>query len=69
MLLVVTAIALLVTVPVVAVGAALNVLAIASNGGVMPASAAALRISGIDNRAGFDNSAALAHAHLRQNLG
>jgi hypothetical protein len=51
-------------VPVVALGAALNVLAIAVNGGVMPASASALRISGIAERAGFDNSAALAHPHL-----
>ena len=51
-------------VPLVALGAALNVLAIAANGGVMPASASAVRISGIAERAGFDNSAALAHAHL-----
>ena len=51
-------------VPVVALGAALNVAAIAANGGVMPASATALRISGIAERAGFDNSAALAHPHL-----
>ncbi len=51
-------------VPVLAVGAALNVLAITTNGGVMPASPSALRISGIAGRAGFDNSAALAHAHL-----
>ena len=51
-------------VPVVALGAALNVIAIATNGGVMPASAAALRISGVATRAGFDNSAHLAHAHL-----
>ena len=51
-------------VPAVAVGAALNVLAISSNAGVMPASATALRIAGIDPRAGFDNSAALAHAHV-----
>ena len=51
-------------VPVVALGAALNVLAITANGGVMPASATALRISGIAERAGFDNSAHLAHAHL-----
>ena len=50
--------------PVVALGAALNVLAIAVNGGVMPAGASALRISGIAERAGFDNSAALAHAHV-----
>ena len=51
-------------VPVVALGAALNLAAITANGGVMPASAAALRISGIAERHGFDNSAALAHAHL-----
>jgi hypothetical protein len=51
-------------VPVVALGAALNVLAIGANGGVMPASASALRISGIAARPGFDNSAALAHPHL-----
>ena len=38
--------------------------AITTNGGVMPASAAALRISGIASRPGFDNSAALAHPHL-----
>jgi Family of unknown function (DUF5317) len=50
--------------PVVALGAMLNVVAIAVNGGVMPASAAALRISGVAERAGFDNSAHLAHAHL-----
>lgn len=50
--------------PLVALGAALNVLAIVANGGVMPASATALRISGISSRPGFDNSAALAHAHL-----
>jgi Family of unknown function (DUF5317) len=51
-------------VPIVALGAGLNLLAIAANGGVMPASASALRISGIAERAGFDNSAHLAHAHL-----
>ena len=51
-------------VPAVGVGAALNVLAIVTNGGVMPASAAALRISGIASRPGFDNSAVLAHPHL-----
>lgn len=54
----------LVGVPVVALGAALNVLAIIANGGVMPANAGALRIAGIAERAGFDNSAAVAHAHL-----
>lgn len=51
-------------IPLVATGAALNVLAIAANGGVMPANAVALRIAGIAERAGFDNSAALSHAHL-----
>lgn len=51
-------------VPVVALGAALNVLAITTNGGVMPANATALRISGIASRPGFDNSAVLAHPHL-----
>jgi Family of unknown function (DUF5317) len=51
-------------VPVVTLGAAMNVLAISVNGGVMPMSASALRISGIAERAGFDNSAALAHPHL-----
>jgi hypothetical protein len=51
-------------VPVVAFGAALNVLAITTNRGVMPASASALHIAGIAERAGFDNSAALAHPHL-----
>ena len=51
-------------VPIVALGAGLNVLAITTNGGVMPASASALRISGIATRTGFDNSAHMAHAHL-----
>ncbi len=51
-------------IPVVALGAGLNLLAITVNRGVMPASAAAIRISGIDPHAGFDNSAKLAHAHL-----
>jgi uncharacterized protein DUF5317 len=50
--------------PILATGAALNLLAISLNGGVMPASRAALRISGIDTSGGFDNSAALAHPHL-----
>jgi hypothetical protein len=51
-------------VPLLAAGAALNVLAIVTNGGVMPANATALRISGIASRPGFDNSAVLAHPHL-----
>jgi hypothetical protein len=51
-------------VPLVGVGAALNVLAIVTNAGVMPANAGALRVSGIASRPGFDNSAVLAHPHL-----
>jgi hypothetical protein len=51
-------------IPVVALGAGLNVLAIVANQGVMPASATAVRISGLDPHAGFNNSAHLAHAHL-----
>jgi Family of unknown function (DUF5317) len=54
----------LVGVPIVALGAGLNVAAITTNGGVMPASSSALRIAGIAERAGFDNSAHVAHAHL-----
>ena len=50
--------------PLLALGAGLNVLAIAANGGVMPASASALRIAGIDASDGFANSAAVAHPHL-----
>ncbi len=48
----------------VALGAALNVLAISVNGGVMPANASALRIAGLTERAGFNNSALVAHPHL-----
>ena len=51
-------------VPLVATGAALNVLAITTNRGVMPANAVALRVAGITARPGFDNSAAMAHSHL-----
>lgn len=51
--------------PLVALGAGLNVLAISFNGGVMPASAAAMRIAGIHNSGGFANSAAMAHERLR----
>jgi hypothetical protein len=50
--------------PVLALGAGLNVMAIAANGGVMPASASALRVAGIDVTDGFANSAAVAHPHL-----
>jgi hypothetical protein len=51
--------------PVLALGAALNVLAIAANDGTMPASAFALRVSGIDTSGGFDNSGLVHHAHLQ----
>ncbi|HET9615450.1 MAG TPA: DUF5317 domain-containing protein, partial [Candidatus Limnocylindrales bacterium] len=48
-----------------AVGGLLNLAAITSNGGVMPASASALRIAGFTSPgSGFANSAAVAHAHL-----
>jgi hypothetical protein len=49
---------------VVAFGAALNVLAISANGGVMPASAAAMRIAGLHPSAAFNNSAPVLHPHL-----
>jgi hypothetical protein len=45
--------------PVVALGGALNLLAIAVNGGVMPASPSALAGAGLDLEPGFQNSAAL----------
>jgi hypothetical protein len=51
--------------PVVALGTGLNLLAIGLNGGVMPASPTALRLAGITPAAGFDNSVARAHEHLR----
>jgi Family of unknown function (DUF5317) len=54
----------LIGISIVALGAGLNVLVIALNGGVMPAGATALRIAGIDTRGGFANSAAVAHPHL-----
>jgi hypothetical protein len=47
-------------IPVVALGGALNLLAIAVNGGVMPASPAALAGAGLDlDASGFQNSAAV----------
>jgi hypothetical protein len=49
---------------VVALGAVLNMIAIAANGGVMPAARAALRIAGIDASRGFANSAAIADPRL-----
>ena len=51
--------------PMLTLGAALNVLAIAVNGGVMPAWSTAIRLAGLDEKAGFDNSAPVAHAHLQ----
>lgn len=50
---------------IVALGGALNLVAISANGGVMPAWAPALRISGIDQGAGYHNSAVVAHPHLQ----
>jgi hypothetical protein len=54
----------LIGMPLVALGVSLNVAAISANGGVMPAAATALRISGIDTSGGFANSDAVAHPHL-----
>jgi hypothetical protein len=48
----------------IGVGAFLNALAITLNAGVMPASRTAERLAGIHLRAGFDNSAPVAHARL-----
>jgi hypothetical protein len=49
---------------IMAAGGALNLLAITANGGVMPASRAALAVAGIAPANGFANSAALAHPRL-----
>lgn len=49
---------------VIGAGALANALVIAVNRGVMPASAWAERVAGLHLRAGFDNSAHLAHALL-----
>ena len=52
-------------IPLAALGAALNLLAITANGGVMPASAAALERAGLAvDDPGFQNSAAVAHPRL-----
>ena len=51
-------------VKLIGVGAFLNALAITLNGGVMPATRTAERLAGMHLRAGFDNSAPVAHAHL-----
>jgi hypothetical protein len=48
-----------------AIGGGLNLVAIAANGGVMPADPDALAAAGVDQQAGdFANSTALAHPHL-----
>ena len=47
-----------------AIGAILNILAIVTNDGTMPASSFALRVSGIDVSGGFENSGHVAHANL-----
>lgn len=44
---------------VLGVGGALNLVAIAANDGVMPASASAVEAAGLEHGAGFDNSAPL----------
>lgn len=51
-------------VPLLATGALANTLAIAANGGVMPASLTAQRAAGLTVGTGFQNSAHLAHPHL-----
>lgn len=50
--------------PVLALGAVLNTLAIVANGGVMPASASAMRVAGLAPAEHFANSAAVAHPRL-----
>jgi len=50
----------------IALGAALNLVAILANNGVMPASRSALRAAGIVTNPGFANSAAVAHPRLLQ---
>jgi hypothetical protein len=51
---------------VIGLGGLLNAIAIAANGGVMPATRAALERAGIDQNAGdFANSTAVAHPHLQ----
>jgi hypothetical protein len=50
---------------VLAIGAAMNGVTIALNGGTLPANAAAMRAAGWTEQAGaFENSGTLAHAHL-----
>jgi Family of unknown function (DUF5317) len=54
----------IVGVPIIALGAFLNGLAISVNGGVMPAAASAERLAGLASGRGFHNSAVVAHPHL-----
>src|SRR4051794_22260272 len=49
---------------VIALGGALNLTAITLNGGVMPASRAAMAVAGIPAEPGFANSSVLAHPRL-----
>jgi hypothetical protein len=51
--------------PLLALGVSFNTLAIAVNGGVMPATRSALKIAGIDTSGGYSNSAAVSHAKLQ----
>jgi hypothetical protein len=48
----------------IAAGGALNLIAIAANDGVMPASESAMRIAGVEGSGGFQNSAAVADPNL-----
>jgi hypothetical protein len=49
---------------VLALGGLLNLVAIAANGGTMPAWPAAMAVAGVDPGPGFANAGAVAHAHL-----
>jgi hypothetical protein len=51
-------------IPVLAIGATLNLAAILANGGVMPTTEAALATAGLGDRSGFSNSAVLADPAL-----
>ncbi len=51
-------------VAVICVGGALNLAAIVANGGVMPASAAAMRAAGLTTEPGFTNTGHIDHAKL-----
>jgi hypothetical protein len=50
--------------PLIAAGAAANIVAIAANAGTMPASANPQRLAGLTTGNGFQNSAQLARPHL-----